>query len=131
MRNVANIGNKKLRKDQFEMLVKLLSKINSKAEMKLFLQSFFSESENAYFGQRLDIIRMLNKNLTYEEIRNEIKAQTGTISNAKISLDSGGREYKKLLLKHKPERKGKYYPSLKKDVDEKFVSANYPGAIKF
>jgi Trp operon repressor len=55
MKIVANINNKKLRTEQFNTLVDVLDLIKSREDLKIFLESFLSESEQAYLGQRLNL----------------------------------------------------------------------------
>jgi len=131
MRKIANHGDKKLQRAQYDMLLGLLVKIDKKKEVRIVLDELLTESEKAYLSQRLDVIRMLLMNSSYEEIKNEIGAQMSTISNTKKCIENGGADFRKALVVNKLKRK-KVYREVSEDVENnKIASANYPGAIKF
>ena len=76
MKICSNIHKEKVRKDQFFVLVDYLVMIKDKKEAIKFLNSFLSDSEKAYLGQRLNIIRMLAKDFSYSDVKEKINAQS-------------------------------------------------------
>ena len=101
MRKISNHANEKLRKEQFDVLVEIIISIKSRGDLKLFLESFLTASEQAYLSQRLNILRMLAKSFHFMEIKQKINASNGTISNANKLLIDGGDIFKKILLQYK------------------------------
>lgn len=129
MRKISNYKNKKLREDQFKVLFDVLWEAKNKEDFKLILEIFVTESETAYLGQRLNIMRMLIKNFTYQQIQDQLDVPSSTISSAKIRLDIGGERLKSILssYKYKPQRKIGGQPSNGNGL----VSPKTPGAIRF
>ena len=121
MRNVSTIKKENLRNDQFFVFVKVLALIKNEKEAVVFINSFFTESEKAYFGQRLNIVRMIMKDFSYSQIIEILKTQSATIGNSKKCVDKGGNMFKKIVQRYKYKSSGKDAPKQK---------ANYPGAIK-
>ena len=128
MRQVSNYKKDKLRKEQLFVLIEVLEKIKNSGDMKLFLKTFLTDSELAYLGQRLNIMRMLAKNFSYIQISEKLNVPANTISNAKKYMDEGGEELKKVILsyKYKPRK-----VIQKKKDDVKMTKSHYPGAIRF
>ena len=124
MKIVANINNKKLRTEQFNTLVDVLDLIKSREDLKIFLESFLSESEQAYLGQRLNIMRMLAKNFNYSQIKDKIHASGSTISNAQKCLDSGGRELLEIVLQYKFKS-----PAISEAEEKNPFKSHRPGSI--
>ncbi len=123
MKRIANINDEELRKEQFETLVDIINLIRTKEDLTLFLHSFLSESEQAYLGQRLNIMRMLAKNFNYLKIQELIGTSTGTITNAQKCLDSGGIKLMEIVLEYKFK-----HETILAEKENPFKS-HYPGAI--
>jgi len=130
MKKISNFGDKELRKEQFQVLLDVLASMKSKADLKLFVKSFLTESEAAYLSQRLNIMRMLAKNFTYQQIIEKLGVPSNTISKAKLCLDQGEEALKKIVLEYKYKsarpKSGRYI-----DDDPRFRAPRMPGAIKF
>lgn len=124
MKIAANINDEKLRKEQFKTLIEIVDTIKSKEDLEIFFESFLSESEKAYLGQRLNIMRMLVKNFSYLQIREKLNVSMNTITNAQKCLDKGGMELENIVSKYKFKRK----TILAKD-DNPF-KRHYPGSIR-
>lgn len=68
-------------KDSLELLTSLLADITSVKDMKAFVSTFFSESEQTVFAKRLTILMLLDEGKSYEEISKELKVSSATISS--------------------------------------------------
>lgn len=130
MRQITNYHDKKLRDDQFGVLLDVLWQAKNKEDFKLILEIFITESEVAYLGQRLNIMRMLIKNFTYQQIQEKLDVPSSTISSAKIRLDLGDERLKSILssYKYKPRKEHNLQP---KDSGNGLVKSRVPGAIRF
>lgn len=129
MKKVANIKNEELRKEQLETLVAVLELIRNKDDLQTFIDCFLTDSEKAFLGQRLNIMRMLAKNFSYKKIEEKLHASTVTIANAHKCLEKGGELLKLSVLqyKFKPEE-------IKKEVkaasnSQSFIKPHVPGSI--
>ena len=128
MRKISTCKDIDLQKDQFNVLVDVLSNINSKEDMTLCLESFLTKSEKAVLSQRLNIMRMLSKHFSYQEIRELISASPSTVATAQRCLEEGGVELKNILLSYR--YKSKEIES-RNDESNGFVSPRNPGSIRF
>ena len=66
----------------FDQLCTTLSELKSSKDIKLFLQSLLSETEQSVLSKRFAIIRLLNQNKSYEEIEKQLNVSSATISSA-------------------------------------------------
>lgn len=64
----------------FAQLVTLLTDITAPDTMKEFLQLFFTDTEQSVFSKRLAILFLLDQGKSYEEISQELKVSSATIS---------------------------------------------------
>lgn len=128
MRKISNYKNYKLQKEQFEVLCEVLLNVKEKDDMALCLNSFLTKSEKAVLSQRLNIMRMLSKHFSYQDIQNKINASPSTIATAHRCLEEGGEELMDVLLsyKFKPQKK-----ISQNDNRNNFVKPHRPGSIKF
>jgi len=125
MRKVANIKNKPLREEQLHTLLDVILTIKKNDDLDLFLDCFLTDSEKAFLGQRLNIMRMLAKNFSYTQIKEKLSVSTVTISNAYKCLEKGGELLKSIVLEYK------FKPKIKKpkyDDIMPLVNAHYPGS---
>lgn len=126
MRKVANIKKDELRKEQFETLVDVFFVVKKIADLEIFLNCFLTDSEKAFLGQRLNIMRMLAKNFSYKQIEEKLGASAVTISNAQRCLDKGGDSLQSIVLQYKFKPKSK----VKNDGEiAPFIKPHYPGSI--
>jgi len=127
MRKISTYKDTKLQKEQFEVLVDVLFNVKNKEDMKLCLGSFLTKSEKAVLSQRLNIMRMLSKHFSYQEIRDLINASPSTIATAQRCLEKGGIELMDIFLSYKFKPK-----ALKNKVNEGngLISARNPGSIR-
>lgn len=63
-----------------QWLVTLLADLKSKHDLEKFLRTFLTETELTVFSKRLAILRLLQENKSYEEISNQLKVSSATIS---------------------------------------------------
>ncbi len=105
MRKISSFNNEELRDKQYNVLVDVVFGTKNRKDLWLFLESFLTQSERAYLGQRLNIIRMLSKDKSYQEVKEELSPSTTAISNAQKCIDKGKELIKMVALeyKHKPK----------------------------
>lgn len=72
------------------MLVQTLSDINSFNDMHTFLKDFLTRSELDMLAKRLAVAYWLKKGRTYENITNNLKASSATISQVGGMLKTSG-----------------------------------------
>jgi len=131
MRKVSCLRNKRLQNEQFEVLLDILNSISDRNDLDLFLRSVLSESEAAYLAQRLNIIRMLSKGLSYQQIADKIKVPSGTIAHAQKCFLNGGERMRSIITSYK--FKGKEESQIQKVDDNsdssKLINPRMPGSI--
>lgn len=133
MRKIINFADKELQKKQFDTLVEIFSRIKTKKEMRLFLSCLLSDSERAYLGQRLNIVRMLAKYFSYAQIKGKLGVPNSTIAFANKIFVGASADFKKIITSYKfkieqPEPD----QSTESDTSSKpLIRPHYPGAINF
>lgn len=90
--------DKQIERKIFESLYQVLADLKSSSEIKMFLDDALSETEKTVLAKRLGIAYYLNKNKSYEEIRQDLKVSSATIANVCKWMESGG-EGLRLALK--------------------------------
>ena len=130
MKKVANIKNEELRKEQLNTLVEVLEFFRSKDDLELFIACFLTDSEKAFLGQRLNIMRMLAKNFSYKQIEEKLHASTVTIASAHKCLEKGGELLKLAILhyKFKPDKTTKVDTNTRRS-NQSFIKPHMPGSI--
>ena len=76
-------------KPGYELLVSALLSLETKEECNNFLEDICTINEINSISQRLEVARMLRKNMTYIEISEATGASTATISRVNRSLNYG------------------------------------------
>ena len=127
MRKISNYNDLKLQEEQFDVLCEVFLNIKTDEDMRLCLASFLTKSEKAVLSQRLDIMRMLSKHFSYQDIREKINASPSTIATAKRCLEEGGEDLENILLSYKY---GKKKIRSGNNNSNNFVRSHRPGAIK-
>jgi len=127
MRKISTCKDTKLQKEQFEVLVDVLFNVKNKEDMNLCLGSFLTRSERAVLSQRLNIMRMLSKHFSYQEIRELINTSPSTIATAQRCLEKGGVDLMNIFLSYKFNAKEIKNRSYERNG---FVTARKPGSIK-
>lgn len=125
MKIISSYGEKQRREEEFKVLVDVVFGVKTREELTLFLECFLSESEKAYLGQRLDLMRMLAKNFNYQQIRQKITPSNSTINHAQQCLDLGGDQLKKVILSYKYKAEKPKNPNA---GIKPLVSTRYKGA---
>lgn len=88
-RVVAQI-NPSLKNQIVRTLAQALADINDFDEMLTFLKDFFTASEIEMFAKRLAVAYWLKKGRTYDNITNNLKASSATISHAGTLMKTQG-----------------------------------------
>ncbi len=131
MRYIGKHKNKKVRERQVGVFVEMLSELKDKTEIRWFLESLVSPSEIAYIAQRLEIMRMVKDGGTYNDIKINVGTTDGTISATKDQLDGCDKKFHKLLGLYNLNKQTEGKKDNNKECDDnKYVKANYPGAIR-
>ncbi|MEX0895415.1 MAG: Trp family transcriptional regulator [Patescibacteria group bacterium] len=61
-------------------LTQLLADINSPQEIADFLAAFIKESEVSNLAKRVAILKLLEENVSYEDIQNQLSVSSATVS---------------------------------------------------
>ncbi|MGD9129558.1 MAG: YerC/YecD family TrpR-related protein [Candidatus Woesebacteria bacterium] len=71
-------------------LISLISDLQHPAEIEQFIQDFFTETEIIVFAKRLSIAYLLSQGKSYQEIKDELKVSSATISAVAEIKDKKG-----------------------------------------
>jgi len=93
--------DKNLEKKVYSGLLQELEKVNSSDGLDRFLNKFMTPGEKIIFIRRFAVIRLLEQNIKYRDIKKLLDISSGTISNIKDI--TAGRGYGR-----NPDRKRKY-----------------------
>lgn len=88
----------------FADFAKALSTLKNSVETANFIKDILSEQEVIMLARRLQIARLLDGGLTYEQIKQAIKASETTIAKVHTWLKLYGDGYRLVLKRTKPER---------------------------
>lgn len=130
MRKVSNYGDIKLRKEQTEVFASIIADINNKDDAKIFIASFFTESEKAFLGQRLNIMRMLVKSFTYLQIKQKLGVPTSTVTSSSKLLEVAKDKFRNLILSYRFRPIVEVDNASSKPASRPYPEPHYPGAIK-
>jgi TrpR-related protein YerC/YecD len=87
----------KLRGDQLDQFFDAILQLKSRDECYQFFDDVATMNEIQSLSQRLQVAKMLYEGNTYNEIEQETKASTATISRVRRCLDYGSDGYKTVL----------------------------------
>jgi uncharacterized protein YerC len=76
----------------FEQFYTLLADLSSPQEMQLFLTSFMTSTERLVFAKRLAIAWLLEQGKSYEEINQQLRVSSATISSVADIRQSQGMQ---------------------------------------
>ena len=82
----------------FPSLYQVLADLKKPEDVASFLEEVLSETERTVLAKRLAIAYWLNKNKSYDKIRQELKVSSATVANVQKWLEKSG-EGLKLALK--------------------------------
>jgi len=94
----------KLRGKQLDQLFDAILSLNTREDCYRFFDDIATMNEVQSLAQRLQVAKMLNEGSTYNEIEQETKASTATISRVRRCLDYGSGGYES-VLKHLRDNK--------------------------
>jgi TrpR-related protein YerC/YecD len=87
------------RTDKEKKLIKAFLLLDSETDMANFLRDLMTLSEIEEFANRLEIARLLTKDLSYQKIAKETGVSTTTVTRVAHWLYNGCGGYKKVLAK--------------------------------
>ena len=87
----------KLRDELLDRLFEAVLVLKDKEECYQFFEDICTVAELKSLAQRLEVAKMLQKNLTYGEIASRTGASTATISRVKRAFNYGADGYKLVL----------------------------------
>ena len=90
--------NKQVEKRIFKALYQVLADLRKPEGVKKFLDDVLSKTERTVLAKRLGIAWYLNKNRSYDVIRQDLKVSSATIATVQQGLEKSG-EGIKLALK--------------------------------
>lgn len=82
--------NKQVEKRIFKSLYQVLADLKKPEEVKKFLDDVLSKTEKTVLAKRLGIAWYLNKNKSYDVIRQDLKVSSATIATVQQGLKKGG-----------------------------------------
>ncbi len=89
----------KIRTPEMDRLFQTIMNFKSMEECVSFFEDICTIKEIQDMSQRLEVARLLNKNISYTEISKATGASTATISRVNKCLIYGSDGYKQALLK--------------------------------
>lgn len=90
--------NQKTESKIFNSLYQVLADLKKPEEVAKFLEEVLSETERTVLAKRLAIAYWLNKNQSYDKIRQELRVSSATVAQVQKWLEKSG-EGLKLALK--------------------------------
>ena len=109
-----------LEEEQFDYFVDLVANAKNKNEVRAVLEVAMMQSDRTVVSQRVDILRLLQKNKTYYEIERELKVSSGTISNSFDQYLKSG-EHSRCFMDVLERTKRRVKPKLKSRELKKYV----------
>ena len=106
MGKYTNIGrlDKKQQTELFIDFVKSVSALKSPVEAANYIKDLLSEAEVMILARRLQIARLLEDGLTYQQVNKETKASFTTIAKVHWWLQQYGEGYRLVLSRTKQEK---------------------------
>ncbi len=95
--------NEKLKDPQIDRLFSAILSLQTVEECYCFFEDIATIGEIKAFAQRLEVARMLDAGMTYEDIVAATGASTATISRVKKCLHYGADGYRLVLGRVKPD----------------------------
>lgn len=90
MRVSKNRVNHSLQKELFQTLYQAIADLKTPQEVEAFLNSFLSKSEHQTLAKRVAVAYWLNKNRSYENIRENLKVSSASIASIQQGMQSEG-----------------------------------------
>jgi len=82
--------NKEIERRIFRALYQVLADLKKPGEVEMFLEDVLSKTERTVVAKRVGIAMYLNKNKSYEAIRQDLKVSSATIASVQKWLEQGG-----------------------------------------
>ncbi|MGL4362691.1 MAG: YerC/YecD family TrpR-related protein [Cellulosilyticaceae bacterium] len=89
--------NQKLRDDMTDGLFDAITMINTREECYSFFEDICTINEIKSLAQRLEVAKLLDQKVTYNDIQQKTGASTATISRVNRCLSYGSDGYKMIL----------------------------------
>lgn len=89
--------NSKIKDEAIDKLFEAILTLKNVEECYAFFEDVCTVNEIKALAQRLEVARMLEKKMTYQEIQQETHASTATISRVNRCLSYGSDGYKLIL----------------------------------
>ncbi len=80
--------NGQRKKEIFDLLLQTIADIKSKEEAKIILENLLSKTELSAVSKRLGVVYRLDKGLSYQRIKKELKVSSATISSLAENLEN-------------------------------------------
>ena len=105
-------------------LCQAIALTRDKREAAELLTDLLGRQELEMIAKRLRIAELLLENLTYEDIKAELKVSFGTIARVQLWLQSAGEGYRKIIDKTKSKRQNR--EENEKQVNLRGIKKKYP-----
>lgn len=91
--------------ESVERLFAVLSRLDSKEEVRQLLEDLCTVKEILDMAQRLDVAVLLDQGINYQTISQQVNVSTATISRVSKCLNYGSGGYQNVLSKLREEEK--------------------------
>ncbi len=94
----------KIKKEVFDDFYQVLADLKKESEVEIFCQDFLTKAEQTILAKRLAIAYHLEKNKSYDEIKNSLKVSSATIANVDKMMSKGKKGFALALEKIEANR---------------------------
>lgn len=94
----------KIKKEVFNDFYQALVDFKKSEDIKIFCQDFLTKAEQIILAKRLAIAYWLEKDKSYDEIKNSLKVSSATIANVDKMMSRGKRGFALALKKIEANR---------------------------
>jgi len=85
--------NQQVEKQINEIFYQTLADLKRPEDIKIFTRDFFTKTERSVMTKRLAVAMYLEKNRSYEQIKNALKVSSATIANVDKMMNRGNEGF--------------------------------------
>jgi uncharacterized protein YerC len=89
--------NKQLEQNIKQVFCQVITDINAQEKAAIFLSDFLTETEYIALAKRMAIMLYLDKGLSYEQIKKELKVSSATIATVQSAIEKKAKGYEMAL----------------------------------
>lgn len=122
--------SKAAQEDLFIEFAKTISKLKNPVEAASFIRDLLSEQEVLMLARRLQIARLLESGLTYEQIEKTAKVGSNTIAKVHFWLSQYGEGYRTVLARNEKRQSSEPASSLSwRSIKRKYPMYFWPELV--